>query len=454
MMTYEALRRHLVDLVGAEQVWTEDGPRRHHAVYGQVPRLVVQPTEPAQAAEIVALAGRERFAVVPWGQGTQMHLGPAPGRYDVALSLAGLNRVVEYDRANQILIAEAGVSVGTVQTLTAAQQQFVPLGTAATTASLGGVLATNTSGPKRRRYGGVRDLLLGLRAILPDGALVHFGGRVVKNVAGYDMNKLFLGSLGAFGVVLETTYRLATLPEDDRTLVAAFPTVRAASAVVEALQQTPLLPSSVLLLHTDVVTAWTTALTVTARAPQVALLLNYDGTTAAVTRQLQVSRALCQQHGSLSDATIATAPTAPLWALREAWCQTSLAPEAATIRLRLGVAPASLASAIAALAPAPHFAQDRLAWVADASYGHIWAHLPLATPWTAAMMLAAQHWLTTLRTQVRAWHGYVIVEAAPAALQAQLDVWGASPSAPLLALYKQRFDPHTVLNPGRYVAGL
>lgn len=454
MMTYEALRRHLVDLVGAAHVWTDADPRAQHAIYGQAPRLVVQPTDCAQAAAIVALTGRERFAVVPWGQGTQMHLGAAPIRYDVALSLAQLTRVVEYDHANQILIAEAGVSVGAAYALTAAQQQFLPLGAAASTASLGGLLVTNTSGPKRRRYGGVRDLLLGLRVILPDGSLVHFGGRVVKNVAGYDMNKLFLGSLGAFGVVLETTYRLATLPADDRTLVAVFPALTAAHAVIAALQRTPLLPSAVLLLHAEAVAAWGTAITVSAPAPHITLLLNYDGTSEAVTRQLDASRALCHQHGALHDVTLPTGMSAPLWALRDAWCQTQPPPEPAMVRLRLGVAPACLAAALDALAITPAFAASPPAWVADASYGQIWAHIALTTPWTAALAVTVQRWLATLRAQVRAWHGYVVVEAAPALLQAQLDVWGETPGTPLLALYKQRFDPHAVLNPGRYVAGL
>ena len=105
-----------------------------------------------------------------------------------------------------------------------------------------GLLVTNTSGVKRWRYGGVRDLVLGLRVALSDGALAHFGGRVVKNVAGYDMNKLFIGSLGAFGVVLEATYRLAALPEDDGVLAVLFPTLAQATAAAATLRAAPLLP--------------------------------------------------------------------------------------------------------------------------------------------------------------------------------------------------------------------
>src|SRR5262249_20057552 len=297
MMTFEGLRRHLEGLVGADHIWTDAAHLATHAIDGRQPRFVVQPETTAQAAEILALAGRERFAVVPWGQGTQMHLGQTPTRYDLALSLVRLTRVVDYDSTNFTLIAEAGMPLSEVYRLTTLQQQFLPLGYAGTAASLGGLLVTNTSGVKRLRYGGVRDLLLGVRVALPDGALAHFGGRVVKNVAGYDMNKLFIGSLGAFGVVLETTYRLAALPEDDGMLAVAFPPLTQATAAAAALRATPLLPSALWLLHTDVAEAWAAALPLTVQAPQVVLLLNYDGIHESVARQIRDSRALCQRHG-------------------------------------------------------------------------------------------------------------------------------------------------------------
>src|SRR5215510_1247264 len=273
MMTFEGLRRHVAELVGSDNVWNDDVRLTAHAIDRRQPRLVVQPETTAQAVDILALAGRERFAVVPWGQSTQMHLGQTPERYDLAMSLAKLTRVVDYDVANFTLIAEAGMPLGEVYRLTTPRQQFLPLGYANTAASLGGLLVTNTSGVKRWRYGSIRDLVLGVRVALPDGALAHFGGRVVKNVAGYDMNKLFIGSLGAFGVVLETTYRLAALPQDDGVLAVLFPTLTQATAATAALRAAPLLHSAILLLHAEVVNAWHAVLPWTVQPPQVVLLL-------------------------------------------------------------------------------------------------------------------------------------------------------------------------------------
>jgi glycolate oxidase FAD binding subunit len=454
MMTFEALRRHLIELVGSDNVWTDDVRRAAHAVHGRLPRLVVQPETVAQAADIVALAGRERFAVVPWGQGTQMHLGQTPARYNLALSLAKLTRVVDYDVANLTLIAEAGMPLCEVYRLTAPCQQFLPLGYAGTRASLGGLLVTNTSGVKRWRYSGVRDLVLGVRVALPDGALAHFGGRVVKNVAGYDMNKLFIGSLGAFGVVLETTYRLAALPEDDCVLAVLFPTLAQATAAAAALRATPLLPSASLLLHAAVVNAWHAVLPWMAQPPQVVLLLNYDGIREAVARQLRDSRALCQAHGSLTDIALVGTTLPTLWALREEWCHAVSATAQAWLHVRLGVVPTRLEATLMHLAQTPTFCQQPLGWVADAGHGQIWARLALQPALSDGLGQAVQDWLHTLRMQLQAHHGYAVVEEAPAALRQQLDVWGNPPGAQLLSLYKQHFDPYAVLNPGRYVAGL
>ena len=454
MMTFEALRRHLAGLVGSANVWTDAVRLATHAIARRQPKLVVQPATTAQAADIIALAGRERFAVVPWGQGTQMHLGQTPERYDFALSLAKLTRVVDYDVANLTLIAEAGIPLCEVYRLTTPCQQFLPLGYAGTTASLGGLLVTNTSGVKRWRYGSVRDLVLGVRVALPDGALAHFGGRVVKNVAGYDMNKLFIGSLGAFGVVLETTYRLAALPEDDCVLAVLFPTLAQATAAAAALRVAPLLPSALLLLHAEVVHAWHAALPWTVQPPQVVLVLNCDGSREAVARQLRDSRALCQTHGSLTDTTLAGTALPTLWALRESWCHAVAVTAQPWLHVRLGVVPTRLEATLTHLAQTPAFCQQPIGWVTDAGHGQIWARLALQPSLSDELTQAVQDWLYTLRTQLRAHHGYAVIEEAPATLRQQLDVWGNPPGAQLLSLYKQHFDPYAILNPGRYVAGL
>jgi glycolate oxidase FAD binding subunit len=454
MTTPEALVTCLEAVAGSSNVWAEVPHTSTFTIDGCLPTAVVRAETVEQAAAVVALAGHERLALVPWGQGTQMHLGRAPQRYDVALSLAGLRRVVEYDSANLTVIAEAGLPLREVYKLSVPERQFLPLGFPGTTASLGGVLVTNTSGVKRARYGGVRDLLLGVRVALPDGALVRFGGRVVKNVAGYDMNKLFIGSLGAFGVVLETTYRLAALPEDDRALAAAFPTLSQAAAAAAALQGSQLLPSALIIMSAEAATACPALPALPLHTPQVALLVNFDGMHEAVERQLRDSRQLCKQHGRTDETLLTGTDLVQLWEFQEAWRAAPTATEPARLQVRIGVLPSSLTQIVPHLPTAATFSQPVSHWLADYPGGQLFMQLPLRQPLTAEVPAAISAWLHYLRAQVREQHGYCLVEYAPAALRQQLDLWGTPPGHQLLTLYKQRFDPHAVLNPGRYVAGL
>lgn len=454
MISQETLQTRLETIVGQDGVGLEDAHTATYAIDAQTPAAVVRPQTAEQAAEVVALAGHERLAVVPWGQGTQMHLGQAPQRYDLALSLAGLNRIVEYDRANLTVIADAGVPLRQVYKVSVPESQFLPLGFPGTRASLGGLLVTNTSGVKRTRYGGLRDLLLGVRVALPDGSLVRFGGRVVKNVAGYDMNKLFVGSLGVFGVVLETTYRLAALPEEDRLLTVVFPTLSRAAAAAAAVQASQLQPSALTLLSAEAVSGCAAVRFLPAEAGQVALLLNFDGTHEALARQLRDSQDLCRQHGGQTEAVLAGEDLLTVWEFQEAWRAAPDATQPPRLHVRLGVLSSHLADAVRYLAAMQEAGQAGLGWFADYSNGQIFARVPLDGSEADHRDEIWQGWLQQVRTRLRSWHGYCTVEYAPPDLRRRLDVWGETPAMPLLRLYKQRFDPEAILNPGRYVAGL
>jgi FAD/FMN-containing dehydrogenase len=315
----ETLIPRLQAVVGTSGVCTEGERTTAYAIDARKPEVVVRPENIEQAVEVVTLAGRERLAMVPWGQGTQMHLGKAPERYDMALSLAGLTRLVDYDVANLTVIAEAGLAVRELYKVSVPERQFPPLGFPGSMASLGGLLVTNTSGVKRLRYGSLRDLLLGVRVVVPDGACVHFGGRVVKNVAGYDMNKLFVGSLGAFGVVLETTYRLAALPEDDRALAMVFPGLKQAAAAAAAVQASQLLPSALTLVQADTAIAYAAFASLSVIAPQVVLVLNFDGMHETVERQLRDSRRFGQQHGAVAELLVGGEDLLHVWEFQESW---------------------------------------------------------------------------------------------------------------------------------------
>ena len=441
-----ALYGRLTALLGTENTWMDEPATTGYAVASRRPAVVAAPCAAEQVAEVLELASREKLAVVPWGRGTQMHLGPPPAGYDVALSLKHLNRVLEYDSANLTLTAEAGVALREAYRLTMPERQFLPLGYPGSDASLGGLLATNTSGGKRLRYGGMRDVLLGIRAALPEGELLRYGGRVVKNVAGYDMCKLYIGSLGAFGVVTEATFRLSMLPETERLLVAAFPAAAQAAAAAAGVRSAAMLPSTVALASA---VGWTDSMPVGLHSGQVALLVHVDGSPDSVRRQITEGEAICAAHGAVQAATVEGEELLALWQRQEDW-RTS-APDSGWVQARIGVPPSQVEAALDLLNEVPGFSRRAVSWLADAGIGSVTARLPFDA---GADDLAVQVWLHELRDRLRDLEGFAVVESAPEALITQLDVWGTPPGAGLLKLYKSRFDPHGVLNPGRYVGGL
>ena len=441
-----ALYDRLTALLGTENTWMDEPATTGYAVASRRPAVVAAPCAAEQVAEVLELASREKLAVVPWGRGTQMHLGPPPAGYDVALSLKHLNRVLEYDSANLTLTVEAGVALREAYRLTMPERQFLPLGYPGSDASLGGLLATNTSGGKRLRYGGMRDVLLGIRAALPEGELLRYGGRVVKNVAGYDMCKLYIGSLGAFGVVTEATFRLSMLPETERLLVAAFPAAAQAAAAAAGVRSAAMLPSTVALASA---VGWADSMPVGLHSGQVALLVHVDGSPDSVRRQITEGEAICAAHGAVQAATVEGEELLTLWQRQEDW-RTS-APDSGCVQARIGVPPSQVEAALDLLNEVPGFSRRAVSWLADAGIGSVTARLPFDA---GADDLAVQVWLHELRDRLRDLEGFAVVESAPEALITQLDVWGTPPGAGLLKLYKSRFDPHGVLNPGRYVGGL
>jgi FAD/FMN-containing dehydrogenase len=183
------------------------------AIAGRAPRAALRPAGRGELAETLRAAAHERLAVVPWGGGVGLARADAPARYDLALDLTVLDRIVAYEPDDFTLTAECGVTLATLAATVAARGQELPLeGAHGTRATFGGVLAANAVGPRRLRFGSPRDRILGGHFVLGDGTAAKSGGRVVKNVAGYAVHRLLCGSRGALGVLVEATIKLAPAP--------------------------------------------------------------------------------------------------------------------------------------------------------------------------------------------------------------------------------------------------
>ena len=421
---------------------------RAHTVGGIEPLVVVRPADAESVAAVLRAAGELGAAVVPWGAGTQQALGHPPRRADVVLSLARLNQVLRYEPEDLTISAGAGCTAAQLGELLAPHNQFLPLDPPlAERATLGGLVATATYGPRRGLYGWLRDLLIGITFVQADGTVARAGGMVVKNVAGYDLMKLHLGALGTLGVVVAVNLKVLPRPAASGGLAAGFPDLASALAVVDRLAASQLLPGAVNLLGQ------------LPRAGEgdptlrdVGLSVVVEGTGRAVDRQLEEVAAWCRESGGTGGtgrrANLLAAPAAAS-ALRQAadFPQTAtLSPDEAVIRLE--VRPGQLGEALAHAAAA--VARQRLpgSWLAHAPQGAIFRRLQGVDREGGAVLRALQGDL------VARWGNAVILGCAPA-LKAGLAVWGAEPEGlPLMRTLKTRFDPRGTLNPGRYVGGI
>src|SRR5271157_4906444 len=215
-------------------------------VCGVLPQFVAEPENERQLAAALAFANHAGIAVVPRGGGTKMDWGNPPKKAELVLSTARLNRILEHVWADLTVTLEAGCTLQSLRkTLAQHGQRLAFDGLWPEHATIGGVLSTNDSGTLRMRFGALRDLIIGVTLALPDGTLAKSGGKVVKNVAGYDLPKLATGSLGTLGIITQAIFRLHPVPRESRTLSFSNADTPTMNALVLAIQDCNMVPTGV-----------------------------------------------------------------------------------------------------------------------------------------------------------------------------------------------------------------
>ncbi|HEY2238744.1 MAG TPA: FAD-binding oxidoreductase, partial [Streptosporangiaceae bacterium] len=231
-----------VALAGTGAVVRPAGPP--DSVGGVAPLCVASPATLDQAAGVLAAAAGLDMAVVPRGSGRTISWGLPPARGEVIADLSGMTQILEYAAGDLVVRAEAGVTLGQLaETLAEKGQRLALDGPPGDT--VGGVVARNSAGPLRLRYGMPRDLLIGITIVRADGHLAKAGGKVVKNVAGYDLGKLFAGSFGTLGLIAEVTFRLHPRPDLSAWVTEKYHGSVAAAEAVLAAAASPLQPTAV-----------------------------------------------------------------------------------------------------------------------------------------------------------------------------------------------------------------
>ena len=391
------------------------------AIAGVPARFVAAPGSANEAAAVVRAAAVHDLSTVVRGAATKLDWGSPPERLDLVLDTRQLTGVVEHAAGDLIVVVRAGTPLADLSPKLAAADQQLALDTPLPGATVGGTVAVNNSGPRRMAYGTVRDLLIGVTIVRPDGVLARAGGKVVKNVAGYDLGKLVTGSYGTLGLITECAFRLHPVPEAGAVLRRPVDGPAGLRTLVSAVLGAQVVPAA---LELD--------------APaggglELAMLLT--GVPEGVRRRVATARALLGGEVAASDAE-------PDWWSAYPW-------GAGDVGLKLTAALSRVPDLVAAALAARDRHGVPVGVRGSVGTGVLYAGMPGATDPAAVAAVVAD-----LRLVAREAGGHAVVLTAPAAVRDGLDLWGPVPGLALMRSVKSQFDPGRRLAPGRFVGGL
>ena len=426
--------------------WRQVGPEDETLAFdGAMPGAVAYPSSLEEAAGLLGLASRAGAQVAIRGAGTKLGLGFPPGRVDLLLVTTRMNRIVEYEPANLTVTVDAGLSLAALQDTLSPRGQWLPIDPPyAERATIGGILATNGSGPSRMAYGGARDLLIGSVVATSDGRISKSGGRVVKNVAGYDLNKLWIGSLGTLALIGEVTFKAAPMPAARGMALASFDAVDSWSDAVGRIIRLPAPPQALAVLDGN--SASELGLEISASSPTNWMLVAMAaGSPAAVSRQLADIVGHCESAGKAEVSTLDV--DAPWAAIRELLAERD--ENESGLWLRASV-PISRAGRVADAFRRAAIEGERSRIVrAYPALGDVQAFWPLASDSPAE---AVAREIVALRQLCVDAGGSLAVERAPSEIRIAASVWGdVGPQMRVMRSLKYRFDSPGILNTGRFV---
>ena len=398
------------------------------AVDGVRPSFVAEPGSIEEASELMKLASSEGLSVAPRGSGTKMALGNPPRSLDLIVSTARMNEVIEHTPEDQVVRVQAGVKLEALQEQLAGSDQILGIDPPEKGATIGGIIAANSSGPRRLRYGTIRDLIIGITVVLADGTVAKAGGKVVKNVAGYDLSKLFTGSLGTLGLIATANFRLHPKPEAARTVAVELSSTQEAGEATQAIMHSQIV-SSALELHWSEETKLLTVL--------------IEGIPPAVEAQAETASFLFKPFGETRTLGDEEAPyLGPL--------TPPDAPEAEDeVALKIAAPPAELTGVLDSV-----LGTCERKSVAPRITGHAASGVTLVGL-SGGGEEAQAGVIEELREIWVRWGGSLVVLRAPLSIKKKVDAWGpAGDYLGLVRRVKEKFDPRGVLNPGRFLGGI
>lgn len=462
----KATTSRLAEIVGEANYSADSAQLAAYEIDGMLPSAAVRPGSSEEVAEIVKAAAAEKLAIVCCGARTKLAIGLPPTKYDVALDLARLDRVISYDPGDLTLSVEAGIPLRKLAAVLAERGQFLPLAVPfSDCATIGGTVASGVDSPLRQFYGTVRDYILGIDFVTGEGVSAKSGGRVVKNVTGFDLHKLMIGSLGTLAVMTRINFRTFPLPLGTRAFVANFATADAALDMRSRVAHSPLTPLTMEVLSPDVADLFysdaAARIEPNSLAPNIlakqkwSFSAGFGGTDDVLSRCESEVRKFADQCGAISTTTLAGDQIPGAFGRKREFIPIALASSPATTILKISVLPSHLKEILAEIEPAASAASNSVRWTAMArgvGIAYV-ALLPQRNDDQARTSIARI--ANRVQSACAKLEGHATIPWCPPQWKSRLSIWGAD-RGDLLQMRKLKtiFDPHNILSPGRYVGGI
>ena len=407
---------------------------------GVIPKEVTIPSSVSEIQSFLRHVTKEKLSVIPAGSGSKLSIGNPPPQIDFLLTMKKFNKVVEYIPDDLTITVGSGMLLKDVQKILADNNQLLPTNPPYNNeATVGGIVATNSSGPHRLRYGATRDLILGLRVVQTNGTIIKAGGKVVKNVAGYDINKLYIASYGTLGIITEVSFKLFPKPAVERTMLLNFNQHGHALRTSTEIVKSQLLPVFVSFFSAGIPDT---------EVLEPCLLIGIDGHPKTVAWQIDQINSIANLNGVVQKEVYQDHKQSQL---RSSLCAF---PEGngsnSAVVSRINIKPSNVGNFISSVldltSPFSTYVMSHI--------GNGIVYLILSD-FTEEQIGLLANTLTVLRKQAVNIQGNLILEIAPLGLKNLMDVWGeVGQKSQLITQIKSELDPANVLNPGRFVAGI
>ena len=457
-MSTTSITARLETLLGASRIITVEEELREYAVDGVVPSAIVRPTSPEEVVELVRFAAADRLSCIASGSRSKLDFGMPPARYDIAMDMRSMQSIAHYDAGDLTLSVDAGMPLRQLESVLSSKHQFLPLAVPCYESStIAGAVASGIDSALRQQYGTVRDFLIGAEFVDGSGNLCKSGGRVVKNVTGYDLHKLLVGSLGTLGIITRLNFRTFPSPQVYGGYLAAFPDAEASLAFRSSIDSKALPIANGEVLDPDAATLLRSML----EKSNVSLPLgtggwlvstSYEGNESVVQRISRELEKLAQAAGSSEHGELdASTDSALSGAFRESfdWLRWS-APAVALFRITLpSVSPLNLRS-LQNIATGTS--------VRSASFlraNGVLYFMVLAQQEQLSFIDALSNVAESVFKAVVDARGTATLLHAPQTLKQRINIWGPKrPDFHLMQSIKRSFDPKNIFSPGRFVGGL